>query len=60
MGVTKLNLEDYTGAIADFTKAIENNPKYVNGYFNRGIAKGNLNDNLGAIAAVSFFLYPVS
>ena len=37
--ILKSNLEDYSGAIADFTKAIELKPDYAYAYNNRGIAK---------------------
>ncbi len=38
-GNTKYDLKDYKGAIQDYTKAIELNPKYADAYYNRGIAK---------------------
>ena len=41
-GIDKSNLKDYTGAILDYTKAIELNPKNAVAYYNRGIAKLNL------------------
>ena len=50
-GRKKLNLEDYKGAIADYTKAIELNSDF--NYYNynlRGAAKVNLKDYDGAIA----------
>ena len=41
---------DYSGAIADYTKAIEINPTYyVDPYINRAGAKYELNDYSGAI-----------
>ena len=44
-GVRKVNGGDLEGAIADFTKAIELDPKNINGYNNRGhvrLLQGNL------------------
>ena len=38
-GVDKYEQGDYQGAIADYTKAIEINPKFALAYFNRGLAK---------------------
>ena len=46
----KVNQRDYSGAIADFTKAIELNPNDVAAYNNRGVSKANLKDYYGAIA----------
>ncbi len=37
-GIDKTELEDYTGAITDFTKAIEINPENADIYYNRGLA----------------------
>lgn len=48
MGVKKANLEDYRGAIADFNKAIEIDPKDGDAYNNRGKAKFDLEDYRGA------------
>jgi len=39
-GVEKLASGDYQGAIKEFDKAIEINPKYAEAYFNRGGTKG--------------------
>ena len=39
MGVSKAKLEDYRGAIADYTKAIEIDPNYADAYLNIGLAK---------------------
>jgi len=44
-----LHIQDFKGAIADYNKAIEINPKEINSYINRGTAKMNLNDYTGAI-----------
>tara|TARA_B110000879_G_scaffold116974_1_gene155672 strand:- start:17 stop:745 length:729 start_codon:yes stop_codon:yes gene_type:complete len=49
-GLDKGNLEDYNGAIADFTKAIELNPDDADTYYNRGTTKVKLKDYNGAIA----------
>ena len=48
-GKAKINLEDYKGAISDFTEAIKINPKNGNAYQNRGNAKINLGDINGAV-----------
>ena len=50
IGVAKERLQDYRGAIADYTKAIEINPNYADTYGNRGNAKERLQDYRGAIA----------
>ena len=51
-GVAKFKLQDYTGAIADFNKAIELDPDPADGavYLIRGFAKFSLQDYKGAIA----------
>ena len=41
--------EAYRGAIADYTKAIELDPKFAEAYYFRGIAKGAIQDAIGAI-----------
>ncbi len=38
-GVEKANSGDYQGAIKDYDKAIEINPKDAEAYYNRGLAK---------------------
>ena len=43
-----MDLGDYQGAIADFTKAIELDPQYTSAYLNRGIARELVNDLTGA------------
>ncbi len=44
---------DYSGAIADYNKAIEINPRYAEAYNNRGLAKHKLKDYDGAISDFS-------
>jgi tetratricopeptide (TPR) repeat protein len=48
-GLEKSSKGDYYGAIADFTKVIEQYPKEAKPYHYRGINKFNLKDYLGAI-----------
>lgn len=49
-GIIKQNNENYEGAIADYNKAIEINPKLVKAYNNRGNVKSDLKDYKGAIS----------
>jgi tetratricopeptide (TPR) repeat protein len=46
--LTSVN-SDHKGAIADYDTAIRIDPKYVNAYIHRGMAKVGLKDNQGAI-----------
>jgi len=46
-GVEKLASGDYQGAIKEFDRAIEINPKYAEAYIYRGVAKGKLGDYQG-------------
>lgn len=48
-GLNKRYLEDYKGAIADYTQAIKLKPDYYKAYNNRGYAKLLLKDYVGAI-----------
>lgn len=48
-GNARADLEDYPGAIADYTEAIQMNPNYVDAYYNRGNARYDLGDYEGAI-----------
>ena len=47
-GVTKGRVKDYKGAIEDFTKAIELNPKYAEAFYRRGLSKALLDDKEGS------------
>ena len=47
-GLTKYQLEDYYGAILDFTKAIELNPNDVVSYNNRAYTREMVGDLNGA------------
>ena len=49
-GIDKYDRGDYYGAIADYTKAIEINPRFADAYYNRGNLKRDLEDYYGAIA----------
>ena len=44
----KAKLQDYRGAIADYSKAIELNPDFSEAYYNRGTCKIILKDKEGA------------
>lgn len=48
-GKDKYDLQDFTGAIKDYSKLIELNPKYAAAYFYRGCAKVQLQDFTGAV-----------
>lgn len=52
-GISKEDLKDYKGAIADFTKVIKIEPLVADAYNNRGNAKYNLKDYSGAIADIN-------
>jgi tetratricopeptide (TPR) repeat protein len=43
-------MNDYQGAISDFSYAIELRPNDPIHYYNRGISKAKLQDNIGALA----------
>ena len=49
-GNVKFVFDDYSGAIKDYTAAIQLKPDYVNAYYNRGYAKGELGQHAAAIA----------
>jgi len=48
-GTAKEKLGDYKGAIQDYNKSIELDPKFALPYNERGIAKKNLGDYKGAV-----------
>ena len=43
------NFKNYSGAIADFDKAVEINPRFANAYYYRGISKYYCGDHSGAV-----------
>jgi tetratricopeptide (TPR) repeat protein len=47
-GLSKDYLQDYRGAIADYSKAIELDPNYSDAYYNRGLSKLKLNQKNSA------------
>ena len=49
IGTAKYLLKDYKGAIADYTMAIENNPKNEKSYYSRAFSKQIIGDYKGAI-----------
>ena len=49
-GGDKLNRKDYQGAIADFTRAIELNPNYIEAYYSRSLGHYRQRDAGSAIA----------
>ena len=48
-GTAKVRSGDHKGAITDYDKAIELNPKYAMAYSNRGVAKYYLGNHKGAV-----------
>ena len=49
-GNAKSDSQDFVGAIAEYSKALEMNPRLEEAFHNRGLAKKNIMDNKGAIA----------
>lgn len=49
-GIEKLKNEDYDGALEDFSKAVEKDPKFAEGYLNRGYVYGNRGELQEALA----------
>jgi lipoprotein NlpI len=52
-GNAKYEKGDLDGAVADYSRAIEIDPKYAMAYFNRGVVKGIKDDLDGAVADYS-------
>ena len=50
IGLERYKQGDYQGAIADYTKAIEINPRYADAYSTRGVAKGKSGNYQESIA----------
>ena len=48
-GIAKTRLQDYNGAIADYSKAIKLDSNWAMTYYNRGLAKIEIQDYRGAI-----------
>ncbi|MEI8253039.1 MAG: tetratricopeptide repeat protein [bacterium] len=48
-GIKKYDSENYTGAIQDFTKAIELDSGYIDAYQERGRVRYDLGDYTGAV-----------
>lgn len=57
---SKFNLEDYIGAVSDYSKALKLAPNSAHSFHYRGHAKSNLGDQRGAIAdyTESIRIYP--
>ena len=53
LGVEKFSVKDYAGAIVDFDKAIELNPKYVRACYERGRAQARLGNYANGIASLT-------
>ena len=55
-GDKKVKLKDLTGAIAEYTKAIQINPKHAMSYLSRASCKSELEDHRGAIIDYTVFI----
>ena len=53
LGVEKFSVKDYAGAIVDFDKVIERNPKYTRAYYERGRAQTRLGNYANGIASLT-------
>ena len=49
-GIDKLKNENFEGALEDFSKAVEKDPKFAEGYLNRGYVHGNMGKLQEALA----------
>jgi tetratricopeptide (TPR) repeat protein len=49
LGDSKLKFKDYKGAVEDYTKALEETPKYPHAYEGRAEAKDGLGDSKGSV-----------
>ncbi|MFK2308580.1 tetratricopeptide repeat protein [Bacteroides fragilis] len=45
-----MDLRDNKGALSDYSKAIELNPRFIDPYVNRGVLKSEMGDYEGEIA----------
>jgi len=52
-GIARANIDDFQGAIADFTKSIELHPKFAVGFYNRGYTQFILKEYEEAIKDIS-------
>ena len=48
-GISKGKINDFVGAIADFSKAVSTDENYVQAYWARGLAKAKIDDFSGAV-----------
>ena len=53
MATAKVQLDNFAGAISDYTKAINSDPIYLDAYLGRALAKVKLDDFTGAVADYS-------
>jgi tetratricopeptide (TPR) repeat protein len=53
----KMKIKDYKGAILEFNKALDFNPKNEGAYYGRGTAKSMLRDYRGAIIDLNKAIY---
>ena len=58
-GNSKANSNDYRGAIANYTKAIELNSQNAEAFYNRGIVKDNIEDYQGALVDYIVWIHTI-